>query len=230
MTKVVPIIVANNIDDDLLSKHNAIERLTEIVDLRNRNVYQPAFLLSTVSTIPTIHNVATKKAKLDFDHIYGCEGFEVSMFAVLAAAKIANEKYPGSPIMMLKSTMRRDMQGDHTRDVKANISDAKLGHIITFSSPDHFFIDAMFTYEGLHKVCSMLRDEIIDIEAHWPEYAKARDHSRGRIAKGPIYLSDADAHEMLEFKIRTKEVSYTDKKPEFYTPWKTYDAVTAFSA
>lgn len=230
MTKVVPIIVANNMDDDLLSKHGAMKRLTETVDLKNKRVYEPAFLLSTVNTIPTIHNVVTKKNIIEYDHIYGCEGVVVSMFALLAVAKIANDKYPGAPIMMLKSTMLRDMQGDHTRDVKDNVSDALLGHVIKFSSTDHFMIDAMFTYQGLNDVCSLVWGEQTDIAKNWREYETAREHSRGRIARGPASIGSVDAHEMLEFKLRTKEFLYTEQSPQFYSPWKTYDNIRAFSA
>lgn len=229
MTKVVPIIIANNNDDDLLAKHNAMNRLTETVQLTNRRIYEPAFILSTVSTIPTIHNVITKKNIIEFDHIYGCEGFEVSLFALLAVAKIANEKYPGAPILMLKSTMRRDLQGDHTLDVKENIYDAQFGHVITFSTSDHFLIDALFTFEGLSEVCSLLHGDKIEIEKYWKEYPAARDNSRGRITKGPTHLGDVDAHEMLEFKLRTKECVYKEEKTKLYSPWKTYDEIRAFS-
>lgn len=229
MSKVVPIILANNADSHSLADHNVIRRLTDIVALRNKDFYYPALILATTSAIPSIHNATTKQSKIDFDHIYGCEGCEVSLFALLATARIANEKYPDAPILALKSTMLRDKQNDHTRDVKSNIPDAQEGHIITFSSVDHMQTDAMFTYQGLSNVCSLIRNEAIDIDAHWPEYPTARNHSRGRIPEGPRHLV-ADAHDMIEFKLYTKEFLYTNKKPELYTPWKTYDEIRAFSA
>jgi hypothetical protein len=70
----------------------------------------------------------------------------------------------------------------------------------------------------------------IDIEKNWREYATARDHSRGRIARGPASIGSVDAHEMLEFKLRTKEFIYTEQSPQLYSPWKTYDNIRAFSA
>lgn len=230
MTKVVPIIIANNMDEQLLEKHDAIKRLTNVVELKNRTIYSPAVILATLNAIPAIYGASTNKNEIDFSHIYGCDGFDVSLFALLAAAKIVDEKYPNTPILLLKATMTRDAQNDHTSDVKANISDAKLGHIITLASSDHMHTDAMFTYKGLHRVCSMIQSEAIDIEGHWPEYADARDNLRGKIAKGPFSLSEKDASDTIDFKLRTMSFTYATKKPELYSPWKTYDAVTSFSA
>lgn len=227
MTKVVPVIVANNEDAELI-KSEGLKSLTEAVNLHDKKLYYPAFLLSTTRSLSSLHISA--KDSINFDHLYSIDDNDISPFSILATSKIANEKYPGTPILVLKSTMLRSEQKDHSRDIISCLPDANLGHIITLSSINHLDVDAMFTYTSLADIVDRVLGEKLNVSDYWSDYRHAFKDSSGEIPQGPAMLRHTNAHDMIEFMFRTHKITYSYTRPDFYTPWQTRDEIAAFSA